>query len=167
MGQILSYESNTENVVPSISNDYDNESSVNKQELIDDKKQEMKERAKEVLDEIILDVVTKKNEEEEKKENEEIDIFVKEFVNDMVEDVVRQLSAEEYESDSDDSIDYDSVDLNKSIKEEVQDELIAANTRIKDLNRIIENLNDEYDNLFLKHIRLDIKYKSLLNKKRK
>ena len=161
MGQILSYESNNDTIVPS---ENDIKIDDNKQELSSDDKQDNKERAKEILDEIILDVVNKK------KKEEEINIYVKKFVDELVNNVVKELNEndiEEYESDSDDSIDYNSEDLNKSIKEEVQDELTAANTRIKDLNRLIENLNDEYDNLFLKHIRLDIKYKSLLNKKRK
>ena len=161
MGQILSYESNNDTIVPS---ENDIKIDDDKQELSSDDKLDNKNRAKEILDEIILDVVNKK------KEEEEINIYVKEFVDELVNNVVKELNEndiEEYESDSDDSIDYNSEDLNKSIKEEVQDELTAANTRIKDLNRLIENLNDEYDNLFLKHIRLDIKYKSLLNKKRK
>ena len=161
MGQILSYESNNDTIVPS---ENDTKIDDDKQELSSDDKLDNKNRAKEILDEIILDVVNKK------KEEEEIKIYVKEFVDELVNNVVKELNEndiEEYESDSDDSIDYNSEDLNKSIKEEVQDELTAANTRIKDLNRLIENLNDEYDNLFLKHIRLDIKYKSLLNKKRK
>ena len=99
---------------------------------------------------------------------EYVDNIIKETVEGMKEENANNnMDEEENESDSDDSLVYSNEDLSISIKEEVEGELSADNTKIKRLNQLIENLNDEYDNLFLKHCRLKIKYESLLCKKKK
>ena len=123
------------------------------------------------MDNIIEDVVKKQELEKKRKitklAKEYVDNIIKETIGCMKEENANSpMDEEDNESDSDDSLNYSNEDLSISIKEEVEGELSAANTKIRRLNQLIENLNDEYDNLFLKHCRLKIKYESLLCKKR-
>lgn len=176
MGQIISYYENQ----PTVINEKENtESKVIKdnQEItvpyIKETKEtnDTKDKAKKILDNIIEDVVKKQELEKKRKitkiAKEYVDNIIKETIDGMKEENENNYIDEvDNDSDSDDSLHYSNDDLSLSIKEEVEGELSAANTKIRRLNYLIENLNDEYDNLFLKHCRLKIKYESLLCKKK-
>lgn len=174
MGQIISYYENQHTAVINKKENTKSKVIKDNQEIIIPyikETHDTKDKAKKILDNIIEDVVKKQELEKKRK----ITKIAKEYVDNIIKEAVEGIKEEnennyidevDNDSDSDDSLHYSNDDLSLSIKEEVEGELSAANTKIRRLNQLIENLNDEYDNLFLKHCRLKIKYESLLCKKK-
>ena len=133
-----------------------------------DKDKELEELVKEYVNKLIDNVVKKLDEESCKDLDNSSNFSSLSDQDNINTDNESDISIEE-------SVDYDdfNLDLNlnlnlkDSVKSEIKEEISLDNKKIRYLECKIEELSDDYDDLFLKYTRLRIKYESLICKKNK